>query len=315
MTAAVRLSKSALILASLVLVVVPLTETASVVFFGTLLLLVGLPHGALDHVLFRNQFPDRGLRLHIHFYGFYLACLAAFALVWWVLPIVALVGFLAVSGYHFGQTQFTHLPAPRWLQLAWGGWVLSALVYTHPESLHWGFLDVFPGAGQAQLQQLFGYLALALLAVTGVGLVRLVGRFPRAVALEFAELAAIGLLFATTDFYLSFGLFFGGWHAIRALINLRSELRQGTTENVSLLRLATEAAPHTLASVVGIGALTLLVYQQGTSNQSAFMLFMGLSVVALPHIVTVERWQRFRALAQGQKKPGPVQALVTTKTV
>ncbi|MDX2061820.1 MAG: Brp/Blh family beta-carotene 15,15'-dioxygenase [Bacteroidia bacterium] len=315
MTAAVRLSKTALIVASLVLVAVPLTETASLVFFGTLLLLVGLPHGALDHVLFRNQFPDRGLRLHIHFYGFYLACLAAFALVWWVLPIVALVGFLAVSGYHFGQTQLTHLPAPRWLQLAWGGWVLSALVYTHPESLHWGFLDVFAGVGQAQLQQVFGYLAWALLAATGVGLLRLVRRWPWAVVVEFAELAAIYLVFASTDFFVSFGLFFGGWHAMRALINLRSELRQGTPENVSLLHLAKEALPHTLASAVGIGAITWLAYWQGIGSQPALVLFMGLSVVALPHIVTVERWQRFRALAQGQKKPGPVQALVTTKTV
>lgn len=107
-------------------------------------------------------------------------------------------------------------------------------------------------------------------------------------------MGAIVLLFSTTNFFVSFGVFFGGWHALRAVQNLRSELRAATPENVSLPKLMREALPHTLASLLGIGLMAGLAYIF-QAHRAALLLFVGLSVVALPHIVTVERWHRYRA--------------------
>lgn len=161
--------KLILVAGSVLVAWLPLGHTASVGVFVLLLLAAGLPHGALDHVLFRNQSGATGVWLHVQFYGYYFLCIGIFACVWWLAPAVALLGFLAVSGYHFGQTQLAHLGAQRWLWFAWGAWVLATLVYTHPESLKWGFVDVLPGYSTEVLHTLFGYLSLGLGGAGGRG--------------------------------------------------------------------------------------------------------------------------------------------------
>lgn len=285
--------KRGLVLTSLVLIALPIGEVASMVVFGLLLVLFGIPHGALDHVLFRNQFQGSLRQQNLYFYGFYFLWIGVFAALWWLLPHVAMLGFLLVSGYHFGQTQLTHLALPKWVQFAWGSWVVALLMYLHPDALTWGFTDVYATIPLETLKRGAGYIAFTLFGCTWIGLLAHQADRGRELALELAEMGAIYLLFASTNFYLSFGLFFGGWHALRALLNLRHELRMATHETASFGQLLREAIPHSVASMGGIALLTALAYYAGTGVNPALFLFISLSVVALPHIAMVERWNRF----------------------
>lgn len=76
-----------------------------------LILLIGIPHGAIDHVLYENCARNLPRKSGIHiaadhilyFYWNYLMIMAIWAAVWITIPEAALLSFLVVSAYHFGE--------------------------------------------------------------------------------------------------------------------------------------------------------------------------------------------------------------------
>jgi Brp/Blh family beta-carotene 15,15'-monooxygenase len=84
------------------------------------LLLVGVPHGGNDY----HYRPDKTLKGSLKFLSYYLGCMALYALLWYFLPLPALLLFLAISIHHFGQSNFV---ADTWKSpesLLWGVWLL-----------------------------------------------------------------------------------------------------------------------------------------------------------------------------------------------
>jgi len=57
-----------------------------------MILLVGIPHGATDYLIFQNlSRPMWGSKEMTQFYFNYVLLMAAYAVVWWLMPAVALV--------------------------------------------------------------------------------------------------------------------------------------------------------------------------------------------------------------------------------
>jgi hypothetical protein len=112
-----------------------LSGSAGAVQAGVLglgLLAVGLPHGALDHLLAHGRLEPR---VEAGFVARYLG--AAFGLlgVWLVAPAVARLVFLLYSAWHFGQADVVQWRVGRggavkaW---AWGCGLLAILLLGHP---------------------------------------------------------------------------------------------------------------------------------------------------------------------------------------
>lgn len=93
--------------------------------------LLGMPHGALDVCrawqCLAGQ-PRRPAR-YAAFWGAYLAVAAAYGLLWWASPWVAMALFLALTAWHWGtaEAQWLGLPARPHitLALARGTWVVA----------------------------------------------------------------------------------------------------------------------------------------------------------------------------------------------
>ncbi|MEM9836882.1 MAG: Brp/Blh family beta-carotene 15,15'-dioxygenase, partial [Bacteroidota bacterium] len=73
-----------------------------------LMLLLGLPHGATDHGLFQALNKSDGGK-KINFYLAYFLVIAAYGLIWWLLPLVAFGIFMLLSVYHFGQSNWVNV--------------------------------------------------------------------------------------------------------------------------------------------------------------------------------------------------------------
>jgi Brp/Blh family beta-carotene 15,15'-monooxygenase len=71
--------------------------------FGLILVMVGIPHGGIDHLIHNPDIRPRGL---VHFILGYLLLMLVYGLLWWLLPMAALLAFLVMSAYHFGQSHF-----------------------------------------------------------------------------------------------------------------------------------------------------------------------------------------------------------------
>jgi lycopene beta-cyclase len=93
-------------------------------------LLVGLPHGALDHL---HLLPSKNLNKLLPYLLLYLALGAAVFALWIVAPHVALLFFLIYSAWHFGQAdlQIWNRNLVVWWPFLWGGFSLLFLLATH----------------------------------------------------------------------------------------------------------------------------------------------------------------------------------------
>ena len=91
------------------------THPAFLVLLCLVILLAGLPHGAFDYYILsaRYEGPHLALALVI-----YLGLTGLTVVLWWLLPLWFLGGFLAYSAYHFGDSDWAdHGTLRKW---AWG---------------------------------------------------------------------------------------------------------------------------------------------------------------------------------------------------
>jgi Brp/Blh family beta-carotene 15,15'-monooxygenase len=77
--------------------------------FALILLVVGIPHGAIDHLISNPVFEIRSFKF---FLMKYISLIGLYLIVWYFFPLLALLAFLVMSAYHFGQTHFIHISYP-----------------------------------------------------------------------------------------------------------------------------------------------------------------------------------------------------------
>jgi len=97
------------------------------------LVAVGIPHGAVDHLLESGKWD---LRKTPGFIIKYLVQAAGAGLFFYFLPTVALVLFIAYSAWHFGQADGKRWKFSDLLSGLWGASVLLYILGTHPNETH-----------------------------------------------------------------------------------------------------------------------------------------------------------------------------------
>ena len=92
------------------------------------LVTVGIPHGALDHLLESRQWDTTKLP---SFVLKYLSIGAIMALIWSIAPTFSLLIFILYSSWHFGQADGKQWGMSAPLSLAWGASVLIFILGSH----------------------------------------------------------------------------------------------------------------------------------------------------------------------------------------
>src|SRR6056297_2696862 len=87
-------------------------------------------------------------------------------------------------------------------------------------------------------------------------------------------------MFAVADPLLTFLVYFFGWHSVRGLARLKQQTK------TSWLELVRQLAPLTLATLtIGFAGWSLLIMNQQPSDAMLRTLFIGLSAIAVPHLI------------------------------
>jgi lycopene beta-cyclase len=202
------------LLTLLFLLLSPLPAVQSSVAYGLFalgLIAVGIPHGAVDHLLDSGQ-----SRVTPLFVLRYLALTAAMGAVWLLTPVGALALFLGYSAWHFGQAdgnRWNLRPFPSFL---WGLFVLFYVLGTHrgeTDAILSAMGVSFVGAesGPASLP------VWASLPALGLALSRRNAAFVWTV-LWLTLASQLPLLMA-------FGLYFLGQHSLNGWSDLRAHLQ------------------------------------------------------------------------------------------
>ncbi|HMN89913.1 MAG TPA: Brp/Blh family beta-carotene 15,15'-dioxygenase [Saprospiraceae bacterium] len=268
------------------------------------ILLGGIPHGATDHLIFL-QLRDKvfGIRKLSRFYLFYILLMAAYGILWWYVPAVALLIFLGLSVYHFGQSNWNYLSFKNRSQelityWSWGAWVLLMPVIWHYD------------ASVEIIQNITGTLftlnnswqqgICIFLSVFNVGwllYLYFIGTLnKRQLRHEAMNFAVLTLLFLCTPLLLGFVIYFVCWHSLTSSADQIRFFAQ-RIPGYSWRRYLLQVLPMTILAVVGL----LLLYgaQLALNLQPTIgTLFIFISMVTLPHMLLIDNlYEAWKPLA------------------
>ena len=241
--------------------------------FAAIVLLLGVPHGALDIEIVcarRNVSHRVGIAKLL---TAYVGLTAAVTTAWLIAPAATLFIFLVVSSYHFGG-DWHHDTLAR---LCTGCAVLSAPAVFHPSQVAeiFGWLSS-PGAAH-RLTACMAIAALPLLAAT-IGLS--VWQIKTSALLELSSVIMGALVLPPLTFFV---LYFCFLHSVRHLVDTVSEFPDRSARNLVVAGL-----PFAVIAMGGcvIGAAAMMSLAPGPAVISS--VFIGLAALTVPHIMFVD---------------------------
>jgi len=116
----------------------PWDTTVDYVIAGILLFTTGIPHGAGDHLIAQKIASREKLTFHLKpFIVFYIGIMLAYALLWYITPLISFIIFIAISVFHFGDmediteidTKHSVLDLAKSLSL--GSGILGFILFSH----------------------------------------------------------------------------------------------------------------------------------------------------------------------------------------
>lgn len=109
----------------------------SVFIFATILLIGGLPHGALDFFILKNTFKTKNF---ISSLIIYLFIATVFYILFFLFPEIIFIIFLIYSAFHFGDSDFKD--ESQISKLGWGSMIICIPLLVDINSAEW-FLNIF----------------------------------------------------------------------------------------------------------------------------------------------------------------------------
>lgn len=288
--------------------------------FAVSLIVLGLPHGALDHIVLSRlarRMPDARAMASVAL--LYLVVGGIVVLLWFAAPAVAFIVFILMTWLHWGQGDL-HVEAmregagrPSRLTRAGMLAVRGALPMVVPliafpavylavfrdttGVISTDLTDALPFFESVGVRMLIAAALGLLIAVTFVGTARArwasaAGR--RAWWSDLAEVVLLALFFAVVPPILAVGLYFCLWHSLRHIVRLslldpqnRMPLREWKF-GAALRRFAMQSLPITAIALLLLVVLFFVVPQAGMTNGALLGLYLVLiSALTLPHVVVV----------------------------
>jgi Brp/Blh family beta-carotene 15,15'-monooxygenase len=259
-----------------------LSQSLQIVVFGLVLLLVGIPHGGIDHLIHNPDIRPKGL---VFFILRYLLLMLGYGLLWWIVPVVALIAFLGMSAYHFGQSHFLEQGnienREGLLYLLKGGFFLFLILFGD-----WAMTqEILSSMISLDLSEEFrlgmlGFLLVSSLIVQGFS----AKPFGLTDGLDYLILAPI-LYFS--PLLISFSMYFGFWHSLPSMLAEYAYLRQIPAFN-SPMKFGKQLLPFSGISLLSLAGILITGLEFLESNQLYLLFFVLISLISLPHILYMD---------------------------
>ena len=242
------------------------------------ILLLGVPHGALDPVFAAQLYPIRKPLGWVYFSCLYLLLAALVVLLWRAAPLLFLAGFLFISLVHFSGDPKAGTPWP--VRLLYGGspLILPTLLNANETTQIFSFL-IEPSSAQALVSVLTKISLPWLILSLGAAAYQL-----RTHAITALEIAAVGMLAVVATPLVSFTVYFCSMHSPRHLLRTLGHARMYSTK-----RLLAIAIGPLLGVVVLLLGSSALLEQTAPDAKLIQIIFIGLAALTVPHMVLVEQ--------------------------
>ena len=270
------------------------------VAIALLALAVGIPHGALDHLVTLPKSSALKMSLFIFIYVA-VAILAVFAILTW--SVAGFIGVVAMSAIHFGIGDAAFISEidrrtaspkrfPRYSYAVAGG-ALSVIIplvsddsSAALERVNSDLIDWHQG--------LNAELFLWTIAIFAVVLLRLLQRRRLQDAID---LSLLYLLAITAPPLVAFAVYFGCWHAMRhtarlTLVLPRSQKAFAEGKSGSAFKNAIWPGIPALVGTFIVAGLTILFRGDSLSNQFLWITLVIVWALTVPHMAVTARMDR-----------------------
>ena len=261
------------------------------IYSSILILLLGIPHGAIDHVLF---FKKRKMS-QLKFYSIYLGLSFLFVILWHILPVISLVLFLLISAFHFGESQFADVIFKKSIRFIfyffWGLCLLSTLMYYNVNELYdiTSYFDDTIILDKIYNKEKIGIFFYITNIVTIFSIIALTYYKKINNDRLFSELFLLFLIHATFylfPFIIGFTLYFVALHSIKVM-NDEFKFLKDEDNKFSIMSFLKLLAPYSILSIIGTSFLLILSYYNLIPYSIPFLAIIIISVITLPHAIVM----------------------------
>jgi len=268
-----------------------LNNSTQISFLIAVLILFGVPHGALD--LYIDQHLHKSESNQKIFLLKYIANIIAYAVVWYFFPVAALIIFILITAYHFGEMDWLGKTDNIIQKLAYSVIGLLWILLLLSKNINFALQIFIRMERSAFNESQWTTLAGKIYPITllGLALVYIILFFFKAyffsknkyyyyLILQQAILICFALYM---PLWLCFAIYFGFWHSILSFDKIR--ITFGMPNNfIGWKNLLVKAAPFSIMAWFGFVYITFLTLNSKDASGIFTLLFISLSVLALPHL-------------------------------
>ena len=268
-----------------------LNNGTQISFLIAVLILFGVPHGALD--LYIDQHLHKAASNQKIFLLKYIANIIAYAVVWYFFPVAALIIFILITAYHFGEIDWLGKTDNAVQKMAYSVIGLLWILLLLSKNINFALQIFIRMERSAFNESQWTALADKIYPITliGLALVYIILFFFKAHFFSKNKYyyylilqQAILIIFALyMPLWLCFAFYFGFWHSLLSFDKIR--ITFGMPNNfIGWKNLLVKAAPFSLMAWFGFLYITFLTLNSKDASGIFTLLFISLSVLALPHL-------------------------------
>jgi lycopene beta-cyclase len=239
-------------------------HVAAYALLTTGLVTVGIPHGAVDHLLESGKWDKK---IAPFFILKYLLLASLMGLVWYLQSTLALLFFLLYSSWHFGQADGKSWNLSPTGSFLWGAYVLFFLLGTHIRETNQILAEIGNHAWPVECSwwMLLPWLVIAFI------------RKNTAYALTIGWISLSTFL----PLILAFGLYFIGQHSLTGWQDIKKHLHMGNRQ------LWLHSLPFHAAAWIFLFGFLFISFSEipFDRQQSLGIFFIFLSCLSFPHVI------------------------------
>jgi len=268
-----------------------LNTSTQISFLIAVLILFGVPHGALD--LYIDQHLHKSESNQKIFLLKYIANIIAYAVVWYFFPVAALIIFILITAYHFGEIDWLGKTDNAVQKMAYSIIGLLWILLLLSKNINFALQIFIRMERSAFNESQWTTLAGKIYPITliGLALVYIILFFFKAHFFSKNKYyyylilqQAILIIFALyMPLWLCFAFYFGFWHSLLSFDKIRITFGMPNDFN-GWKNLLIKSAPFSIMAWFGFLYITFLTLNSKDASGIFTLLFISLSVLALPHL-------------------------------
>ena len=273
--------------------------SSSLVVALVLIVLIGIPHGANDHLLFFNLINkrvDEKNEKSTLFFSSYIGLILLYVCCWYLFPTFSLGLFILISIYHFGQSNVYISPIEsKFVKLISiflsGSFVLLTPIFAHIETALPVIQTLTKNPDFLVISEKLGNkLAIStgmLMIIHWVILMLSKHINLKDGLIEILNIFLLFGLFYYSPLWIGFAIYFTLWHAIPSIED-QINFFKTTRENYNLGKYIREIFPFSLIALLGLFLAFQFSGDYISVNQGLALLFSFIAVITLPHMIMMD---------------------------